>query len=90
MTHWMKMPRFLRSLSKRTNRDKDRARRLERIEALGFQVTDRSGWFEGKFASRRYILERDGVELGVYLSSREALQAAEDWIAQQNAPSNPD
>lgn len=82
----MRKPRFLRLFGKRSNRNKERARRLDRIQALGFQVEDKKGWFEGVFSARRYVVKRDELVIGTFLSSREALHGAEAWIA-ENPPS---
>lgn len=68
--------RFLRK-DARAKAQRTRALRAEEIEDLGLRLVDRSGWFEGKYSPKAYLLERDGeVVAGPFSSSSEALQAA--------------
>lgn len=68
--------RFIRN-DQRTKAHKTRALRAEEIEALGLKLIDRSGWFEGKYSPKAYMIEKDGQEVaGPFASSSEALNAA--------------
>ena len=80
--HKVKLPRFLRRLLGQTsNRKVSRQATLARIKEMGFQVQDISGWHEGKFAPRRYLLiDPSGKVLDNggdgFASSAEAYRAA--------------
>lgn len=63
----------------RSQAHKTRALRGSEIERLGFRMVDRSGWFDGKYTPKAYVLEKDGIVIaGPFASSVEALRAAQE------------
>jgi hypothetical protein len=72
--------RFLRSILKQSSRSRAQQARLERareIESMGMQLVDESGWIEGRYEPKRYLIHRDGeVVAGPFASSAEAVRAA--------------
>lgn len=77
------LSRFMRFLNNLFNR-KDKTRiseareqRARAIEEMGLSLVDESGWKDGRYYQKRYVLTRDGeVVAGPFASSSEALRAA--------------
>lgn len=72
--------RTLKDLFNRKDRQRiaqAREQRARAIEQMGMKLVDESGWKDGVYHQKRYVLTRDGeVVGGPFASSSEALRAA--------------
>lgn len=76
--------RLLKKLFKLGARDKilkAREIRAKEIESMGLELIDDSGWVDGKYVPKRYLLKKgEETVAGPFATSSEALAAARQFV----------